>query len=57
LIAAAKELGFEVLLQSTKYLDEVAAFVEDKCVIWCGSDWASFGKTVPNFMGESQERQ
>jgi hypothetical protein len=49
-----RELGFEpvlILLRSDVYLEEVEAFVRDKCVIWCGSDWEAFGTAVPHFSG------
>jgi hypothetical protein len=48
------ELGFEavlVLLRTDEHLAKVEAFVGDKCVIWCGSDWGAFGATVPDFSG------
>jgi hypothetical protein len=51
---SVRKLGFEpvlILLRSDACLEEVEAFVRDKCVIWCGSDWESFGTAVPNFSG------
>jgi hypothetical protein len=49
-----RELGFEpvlILLRSDACLEEVEAFVGDKCVIWCGPNWEAFGTAVPNFSG------
>jgi hypothetical protein len=48
-------LGFEaviVLLRMDEHLAQVEAFVGNKYVIWCGSDWGAFGHTVPNFSGQ-----
>jgi hypothetical protein len=48
------ELGFGtvlVLLRTDEDLAKVEAFVGDKCVIRCGSDWVAFGATVPDFSG------
>jgi hypothetical protein len=49
-----RELGVEpvlILLRSDACLEEVEAFVGDKCVILCGSKWKAFGAAVPNFSG------
>jgi hypothetical protein len=47
-----RELGYRailVLLREGKHLEAVEDLVEDKCAIWCGSDWGVFGAAMPSF--------
>jgi hypothetical protein len=49
------KLGFEAvigMLRTDEHLAKAEAFVGDKCVIWCGSDWGVFGATVLDFSGQ-----